>query len=102
MKKTNKQGDRVPLPTNDEMLFAMQERHEIAACSGAGSWPMIGMNIFFRNGDNSIVLVDELGAGFLLATLKALFPKLADIPAARVRETECGSGVQEGHIPPPR
>jgi hypothetical protein len=87
---------RVPLPTRDALIEAMELGREIIACSGAGSAPLIGMNIAFRNGDTSIVLVDALAARHLLAALKAMFPSCAEIPASRGIGGDVANGVQEG------
>jgi hypothetical protein len=91
---------RVPLPTKAEMVASAQRpEFEIVACSGVRQSPLICMNVAFRTGNISTVSLDEMSARHLLAALKCLFPRAAEILAAPSIETEFEIAVQAGHLP---
>lgn len=92
------QGDRVPLPTKDELMLAFTENREIVACSGVRQSPLICMNVAFHRTGISTIIVGEMAGRHLLAALKALFPSAADIPASPAIETEFEIAVQAGHL----
>jgi hypothetical protein len=93
------QGGHVPIPTQEELKFAITEEHEIVACSGIRYGQETALNIAFHNGDKSVVLLNEYAALCLFDALKALFPGIVTPNAspAKVRKTEHGIEVQCGH-----
>ena len=93
------QGDRLPIPTQDEFQQAVLNDSEIVACSGRKEGPLAALCVALNTGATATVSVDELGAVYLVATLKALFPG-CDTPTASpavLTPIENGIGVQAGH-----
>ncbi len=92
------EGGRVPIPTKQETDEAYELGREIVACSGVRPGPIIHMNIAFHKAGISTVILDEDGARCLLAALKALFPRVAGVPASPATIRATGIEVQEGHM----
>jgi hypothetical protein len=93
------QGDRLPIPTEDEFEKAVVSESEIVACSGRREGPLAALCMALNSGHTATVCVDELSAVQLVAALKALFPGCDTPPAspAVLTEIENGIGVQVGH-----
>jgi hypothetical protein len=94
------QGERVPIPTTDEIADVILEDREIVAVSAVKYGPLIYMKFAFHNGDISTAALGPNGQLRLIEALKVLLPEHAESPAAGVikLETERGFVIQSGHM----
>jgi hypothetical protein len=92
------QGQRVPIPTQDEIAEAEALGREIVACSAVTFGPLKYMKVAFRNGDISTVSLGMLGGYRLLRALKTIVPDTPQVGVAHATETENGLQLQEGHM----
>ena|SRR5208283_2680238 len=94
------QGDRVPIPTKEEIDEAIRLDREIVAVSAKQLGPLIYMKFAFHNGDTSTVSLGTNGGRHLLAALRIFFPEAAERRASgvKVRNTETGLEIQSGHM----
>lgn len=88
------QGERVPIPTDEDLRGAISLDRVIVACSGKRYGPLIVLTVALHNGDISTVALDVAGGFRLLRALKALIPDGPSVGAASLT----GDGVQEGNM----
>jgi len=94
-------GDRLPVPTLEELNEASASEREIVACSGLRYGPLIALKLACHNGDTATVCLDTVGRFYLLEALKALIPQGDQSPPAspvKVRGTPEGVEIQVGHM----
>jgi hypothetical protein len=91
---------RVPIPTEMDITraFATHPRRGVVAVAGTTRGQLIYLNLGFRTGHIETVYLDAIGAGHLIAVLKALAPTKAGIAASPVTlaadgESEAQAGV---------
>lgn len=96
------QGERVPIPTKEEIDEAIRLDHEIVAVSVKQIALMTYMKFAFHNGDTSTVSIGigNLGGFRLFEALKTLFPEHAITPGSAVviHKSETGLEIQSGHM----
>lgn len=95
------QGDKVPFPTDEEVLESMASEREIVACSAVRDGPSIYMKVAFHSGDISMVSLSVDGAFRLLRVLKALVPDTPAVGEAHVIQVGGRPAVREGHMSGP-
>jgi hypothetical protein len=96
------QGDRIPVPTKEEIDEAILRDHEIVAVSVKQIALMTYMKFAFHNGDTSTVSlgIGTLGGFRVFEALKILFPEHGTTPASGVvvHRSETGLEIQSGHM----
>jgi hypothetical protein len=94
------QGERVPIPTIEDLEHAIMGEMEMAACSGLRHGPLAVMTLALNSTATATVCVDELSALHMCEALKALFPNIATPVASPAKVTRLDNGdvaVQVGH-----
>jgi hypothetical protein len=95
------QGERLPVPTLQELNEAMTTGLQIVACSGLRSGPLIALKLGCHNGGIATVYLDVIGRHYLLEALKVLVPRADQSPPASPvirRETPDGIEIQVGYM----
>ena len=89
---------RVPIPTERDITraFATHPQRGVVAVAGTTKGQLIFLNLGLRSGRIETVYLDAIGAGHLIAVLKALAPTKAGIAASPV--TLAADGESEARV----
>jgi hypothetical protein len=84
-----------------EFKDACGEEQTLVACAALKYGPMSAMTLSLHNGGIATVVLDTLGAHYLLEALKVLFPDIESPPATPVKvvkRTADTLEIQVGHM----
>ena len=94
-----KSFERVPLPTDADMVNALEKKREIVGFSATNIEQSLFLKLAFHTGDIGVVYLDPIRADYLLRTLQKMLPAREESDGSPVRWAASGLTDQKGFLP---